>query len=65
MAVLANEEEQKGATYLSIENEWTDYYGKGFGALYIQAIAQATLPETDLAIGISRWTKLFIKQMNP
>ena len=65
MAVLANEEEQKGATYLSIENEWTDYYGKGFGALYIQAIAQATLPETDLAIGDFTMDKTFYKTDEP
>ena len=65
MAVLANEEEQKGATYLSIENEWTDYYGKGFGALYIQAIAQATLPETDLAIGDFTMDKTFYKTDDP
>ena len=65
MAVLANEEEQKGATYLSIENEWADYYGKGFGALYIQAIAQATLPETDLAIGDFTMDKTFYKTDEP
>ena len=65
MAVLANEEEQKGATYLSIENEWADYYGKGFGALYIQAIAQATLPETDLAIGDFTMDKTFYKTDDP
>ncbi len=65
MAVLANEEEQKDATYLSIENEWADYYGKGFGALYIQAIAQATLPETDLAIGDFTMDKIFYKTDEP
>lgn len=65
MAVLLDGEEDKNATYLSIENSWSDYYGQGWGALCIQAIAQATLPETDLALDDFETDKVFYKPEEP
>lgn len=47
------------ACWLSLNNTWGNYASQGWGSLCIQAVAQATLPESDLAVGNLTYAKTF------
>lgn len=60
--VIMGGEDVKNAAWLGINNSWSDYYGEGFGVLYIQAIAEASLPEVDLGLSDLSIDKEFYTQ---
>ncbi|MGN0037187.1 MAG: Omp28-related outer membrane protein [Bacteroidaceae bacterium] len=52
-------ETHEDACWLSLNSTWGNYADQNWGSLCIQAVAQATLPDCDLAIGNLTYEKTF------